>query len=373
MKNLLLLLLAFASFSASAQIVSGIYMGKLVNDSTKKVQTYELALSEYRGKITGWSYTTFVSNDTFYYSIKKIKATRTSDQLIVEDDKMIINNFPEAPAKKVHQVNYIRLTNEDTLRTMNGSWETTKTKIYYSLKGGLDVKRGERSNSALFGHLKELNLIANDNQQYSTAVAAKETKKTTNEKKTATTETRTAASDNRTAALENKTRTQDDQSTLPERNNRVRSTSVSNPESPVVQKQSGSGRNLSDAKPPATRPAVAAYHERKVNPPQTVEISSDSIVLSFYDNGVVDGDSISVYMNGENIVSNIKLTATATRKTVQLKNQDEIKLLLVAENLGSIPPNTGLVVIRDGENSYQLNFSADMQTNASIVLRKKKK
>jgi hypothetical protein len=366
MKNLLLLLLAFASFSASAQIVSGIYMGKLVNDSTKKVQTYELALSEYRGKITGWSYTTFVSNDTFYYSIKKIRATRTSDQLIVEDDKMIINNFPEAPAKKVHQVNYIRLTNEDTLRTMNGSWETTKTKIYYSLKGGLDVKRGDSSNSALIGHLKELNLIANDNEQYTTAVAAKENKKTTNEKKTATPEIRTAA-------LENKTNTQEDQSTLPEKNNRVRSTTVFNPESTVVQKQSGSGRNLSDAKPPATRPAIAAYHERKVNPPQTVEILSDSILLSFYDNGVVDGDSISVYMNGENIVSNIKLTSTATRKTVQLKNQDEIKLLLVAENLGSIPPNTGLVVIRDGENSYQLNFSADMQTNASIILRKKKK
>jgi hypothetical protein len=373
MKNLLLLLLAFASFSASAQIISGIYMGKLVNDSTKKVQTYELALSEYRGKITGWSYTTFVSNDTFYYSIKKIKATRTSDQLIVEDDKMIINNFPEAPAKKVHQVNYIRLTNEDTLRTMNGSWETTKTKIYYSLKGGLDVKRGDSSNSSLIGHLKELHLIANDNEQYTTAATTKENKKTPAGKKTTTPETRTAVLENRTAALENNTTAQQDQVTVQENKTRVKSATVSNPETPIVQKQSGSGRNLSNAKPPANRPAVAAFHERKVNPPQTVEISSDSILLSFYDNGVVDGDSISVYMNGENIVSNIKLTATATRKTIQLPNLDEVKLLLVAENLGSIPPNTGLVVIRDGENSYQLNFSADMQTNASIVLRKKKK
>src|SRR5579875_1362662 len=156
MKNLVLLFFISISLSCSAQVVSGIYMGKLTNDSTKKNQTYELALSEYRGKIRGFSYTTFVSNDTFYYSIKSIKAYKKDGQLIVEDDKMIVNNFPESPAKGVHQINYIKLTNEDTLREAVGTWKTTQTKIYYSLHGEMQTKRDDDSSkSALIGHLKE--------------------------------------------------------------------------------------------------------------------------------------------------------------------------------------------------------------------------
>ena len=103
-----------------------------------------------------------------------------------------------------------------------------------------------------------------------------------------------------------------------------------------------------------------------------VEVSSDSLVLAFYDNGVIDGDSISVYVNGQAIVSHTRLTATATKKTIYIGKQQDVQLLLVAENLGSLPPNTGLLVIRDGDNNYQLNFSADLQTNAAVTIRKKK-
>ena len=36
---------------------------------------------------------------------------------------------------------------------------------------------------------------------------------------------------------------------------------------------------------------------------KTLEIVNDSITLSFYDNGVVDGDVISVFVNGENVIN----------------------------------------------------------------------
>ena len=60
------------------------------------------------------------------------------------------------------------------------------------------------------------------------------------------------------------------------------------------------------------------------------------------------------------------------KKTIYIGKQQDVQLLLVAENLGSLPPNTGLLVIRDGDNNYQLNFSADLQTNAAVTIRKKK-
>ena len=105
MKLLTVVFSLFIVSPLSAQVVSGLFSGRLINDSTKKAQTYELALSEYRGKITGYSYTTFVRNDSFFYSIKKIKAKKENGKLVVEDDKMLVNNFPEAPAKHVHQIN----------------------------------------------------------------------------------------------------------------------------------------------------------------------------------------------------------------------------------------------------------------------------
>src|SRR2546423_2140172 len=168
MKNLIIFLFSFFSLAVSAQTISGLYAGKIVNDSSKKNQNYELALSEYRGKITGYSYTTFVLHDTFYYSVKKIKAKKIDGQLVVEDDKMIVNNFPEAAAKHVHQVNYIQLTDEDTLRQAKGSWKTNQTKIYYSLHGNVDLRRDNDSgHSALIGHLKELRIISTEDTHIS--------------------------------------------------------------------------------------------------------------------------------------------------------------------------------------------------------------
>lgn len=330
MRNLFFLLTIFFSVQLHAQIVSGIYSGTLVNDSTQKKQNYELALSEYRDKITGYAYTTFVVRDTFYYSIKRIKATRQNGMLVVEDDKMIANNFPESPARRVRQTNTIPLPVSDTIRTMNGKWQTNQTKEYYSLKGGLDLKRdADSSQSALIDHLTELGIVA---PRYSAAtnatpvVAVKEVKTSNKE-----------------------------QNDKPEKEK---------------------------TKPKTTSPAVAAaapvaipYNQRKQNVLEQLEVTNDSLVLSFYDNGVIDGDIISVYLNGNNVISNSKLLASATKKTVHLNTfntSDSVTLVLVAETLGTLPPNTGLLIVEDGDKRYEVRFSADLQTNAAIVFRKKK-
>jgi hypothetical protein len=34
---------------------------------------------------------------------------------------------------------------------------------------------------------------------------------------------------------------------------------------------------------------------------------------------------------------------------------------MYAENLGSIAPNTGLLVVKDGSNQYEVRFSGDLQ------------
>ncbi|HEX7846076.1 MAG TPA: hypothetical protein VF476_09785, partial [Chitinophagaceae bacterium] len=123
-------------------------------------------------------------------------------------------------------------------------------------------------------------------------------------------------------------------------------------------------------------PAGAASHinERKTDAQQTVEFRADSIVIAVYDNGEIDGDTVSVLLNGEVVVAKQGLKASASKKTIYLPSvgDQEFSLVLYAENLGKYPPNTGLLVIYDGEDRHYVRFSADLQKNAGVVLRRKK-
>jgi hypothetical protein len=118
---------------------------------------------------------------------------------------------------------------------------------------------------------------------------------------------------------------------------------------------------------------AADVNERRTILQQTVSFSSDSLLIALYDNGEVDGDTVSVLMNGQLILAKQGLTTTAIKKTIYIPaGTDKVELIMYAESLGSIPPNTGLLVIRDGKNLYEIRFSGDLQKNASIVFNRKK-
>jgi hypothetical protein len=79
-------------------------------------------------------------------------------------------------------------------------------------------------------------------------------------------------------------------------------------------------------------------------------------------------------MNGNVIFSRQGLSTRANTKTIKISPQtDSVKLVMYAENLGEIPPNTGLLVVMDGEKRYDVRFTADLKSNAAIVLRRRLK
>jgi len=114
--------------------------------------------------------------------------------------------------------------------------------------------------------------------------------------------------------------------------------------------------------------------ERKIQKISEIFFSSDSLQLSFYDNGTVDGDTVSMVLNGKIIAEKIKLTTNAFRIIIPTKINQNDSLLLVmhAESLGLIPPNTGLLIIQDGATRHEIRFEGDMQRSSAIVLRKKR-
>ncbi len=139
---------------------------------------------------------------------------------------------------------------------------------------------------------------------------------------------------------------------------------ASNTKKPEVNKQTSATTSIA---------AAAQVNERQTILQQTVGFSSDSLLLSLYDNGEVDGDTVSVLLNGTIILEKQGLSTVAIKKTIYIPaNTDRMELVMYAESLGSIPPNTGLLVIRDGKKLYEVRFSGDLQKNASIVFNRKK-
>ena len=123
------------------------------------------------------------------------------------------------------------------------------------------------------------------------------------------------------------------------------------------------------------KPAASLVDGRISVPSETIYFKSDSLSIALYDNGEVDGDTVSVIINDEMFIDKQGLKSSAFRKTFYVPQQDSDSLLVVlyAENLGKYPPNTGLLQIKDGEEIFYVRFKADLDRNAAIVLRRKYK
>lgn len=104
-----------------------------------------------------------------------------------------------------------------------------------------------------------------------------------------------------------------------------------------------------------------------------IPVSGDSVELRFYDNAQIDGDSISLFLNDQLIFEHIRLTEKAY--TIKLSVADlnlTNELIMVAENLGSIPPNTSYMVAQLGEKRYEARLESTEGSSALIRLVKTK-
>jgi hypothetical protein len=116
-----------------------------------------------------------------------------------------------------------------------------------------------------------------------------------------------------------------------------------------------------------------SFAKRKPVNNRVLEVESDSIRLSFYDNGEIDGDSISVFVNKQVVLSHQGLEARAFNLFLRLDSTRDVnEISMFAENLGRIPPNTALMVVTDGKNRYEVFMSSSMTENATIQLKRKK-
>lgn len=536
------------------------------NDSAtvRKDQLFEIVLTEYKGKVYGYSRSEFIVNDTLYYIVKRVKGTIQGDVCEVMDDEIIAYNFRGKLDKGIKVTSTFRRNGNDSAWYLAGTWKTNATKKYYSITGKVDLgQEKDLTASKIFPHLEELKMadqvafykernegmpvakIAkpqrvkteytfNNDPSPSIAVAApdleradpempipeikktdntlartgtkeissgktavsitapdlirsdpeipvKEVKKPDNPlSKTETKEISTVKTtiavtapdvqradpeapvpdvkkpDNSLARTETKdidATTSKPQPAVTEKSTAVNKpvttpvkeapiTNTSGNVNPVVQtataKTNVPGTTAADKKPvvsnnnakpntivnsnavqqkpntnPATGLTTAAQENKELKKPeatpgtqkinslasvtskktieelttpvatiagrksefsQVVDFKSDSLLLALYDNGEIDGDTVSVFMNGEMIMARQGLKASAIRKTIYIQpgQEEDFTLVLFADNLGKYPPNTGLLVVQDGDDIYHLRFSSDFQKSTGIVFRRKK-
>lgn len=116
------------------------------------------------------------------------------------------------------------------------------------------------------------------------------------------------------------------------------------------------------------------FKERENIISSEIEVQSDSVKVDFYDNGEVDGDSISVFYNNQLLAFSQRLSTRSVHFVLAIDTTREYnEISMFANNLGSIPPNTALMIVTDGKKEHEVRLTSSLDKNATIRLKRKKK
>jgi len=122
---------------------------------------------------------------------------------------------------------------------------------------------------------------------------------------------------------------------------------------------------------PAIIPGVIANRSNELV--KSITVHNTEIYLNIYDDGAIDNDTVSVYYDNKLIISKARISDQPVKATLQIEPSGHPhELVMVAENLGDIPPNTSLMVVRDGDKKYEVRIVSTEQKNAVISFQYKK-
>ena len=304
-------ILFFSPIWVSAQDITGVWTGYIKTPGSQL--EYELAISNGEKNLSGYSLIIYPKDGIENIGIKKAKIKQTKKEIYVEDGELVYDNFTTQP-RRSKMFGKLSLILKDTFMILQGSFETRS----------LDFR---------------------DSRTYSGEVFLQKTARPFSSKMLITMD----------------------------EINLVHYLSFTRTKKPKAVKQPTNNNLKKETTGVATKSPLKST-ERKIQKIDEIFFTSDSLLLSFYDNGTVDGDTISMILNGRVIAEKIKLTTNAYRITIptRINQNDSLMLVMHAESLGLIPPNTGLLVIQDGATRHEIRFEGDLQRSSAVMLRRKR-
>jgi len=339
------LLLVFFTTLSSAQNFTGQWKGQFTDNSTSFIGwggdrcDYVLEI-ECKGKnVTGYSYTYFTEGGKRYYTICKLKGTlnKASKYIEVIEIERTKTNVPVNIRNcfQIHRLTYFKQGEEQTLQ---GSWiPAPDQKGDCGFGTTVLARRVLQKNSALTN-----NSTAQVNKPKSTTPEVKSKPKQTTPAPVVKSKPRPVTQPPVIKA-----------SPDTEKNN------ISANNMPATL---GTKVNPTEKKTPETN-----YEKRNTDLLKTIEIENATFTVDLYDNGEIDGDSISLFFNGKLVLSHKRLGDRAISLKLNVdESKDVNELIMYAENLGSIPPNTALMVVNDGDKRYETRISSDLKKSGVI-------
>jgi hypothetical protein len=98
-----------------------------------------------------------------------------------------------------------------------------------------------------------------------------------------------------------------------------------------------------------------------------IKVDTGTLRLDFYDNAIIDGDSITVLVDNRVVFSHQRLTEKPLTTFIQIDLANPFhEVEMIAENQGSIPPNTAILIITAGEQRYTLNMNSTETKSAKV-------
>ena len=112
-----------------------------------------------------------------------------------------------------------------------------------------------------------------------------------------------------------------------------------------------------------------SLYQTKINAIKEIDVYNQIVQLSIADYEKVDGDKVTIILNQDTVATHVSIKKvpkafTLVLNTIYINNQ----VLIYAENLGRIPPNTCGIKIVDGDKEHLIYLSSDFRTTGAIKL-----
>ncbi|HRI26191.1 MAG TPA: hypothetical protein PLZ45_16050 [Ferruginibacter sp.] len=109
--------------------------------------------------------------------------------------------------------------------------------------------------------------------------------------------------------------------------------------------------------------------DRKLEIQQILKVTDSIVHVSLYDNAIIDDDTVSVFVDKKPVL--LKERISAQPLTFQLAITEPgrpMEIIMQAENLGSIPPNTAIMIVQAGDKRYEVRLSSSLEKHAVVIL-----
>ena len=350
----LLLICSFLYVSlASAQKFSGQWTGSFDERGRPDLKTdYVLEIEAKERSFEGSSITYFIIRGKRYYTICRIRGTidpQSKTIVSTEVERIKANTPPEfRDCFQIHTLTYFK---KDTVEQLVGVWRPATPTAGCGGTGTTVLQRKI---------LKPKKVVTTQQNNTAAKPAAKPQQKTnasgtTTKPNTTNTKDPVAQKQNTTAQPVPKKNTEDASVTTAPKTEPSPSASK-----PLVREESNEETALKQA-----------MEKRDNQLYETITLSEPEIEISLYDNAEIDGDVVTVLFNNEVVVSKQTLSNVPIIRKLRVEAGKENLLVMYAENMGRIPPNTAFMRIKNGEQIYKVLLSADEKKNASVVFKVK--